>query len=212
MMNSFKKGCLVAKKRKKKDKEGDYHLISDETGEKIQELYEDLKIRERLNLGTFKKQKPTTFNEWFRNFSVGSIMLILFLVMFWWFVKGDEFLSFAIQIVIVYPIWILNQAIHEKCHELVIKKLGYEYDWSYAKRFASLEVLHYNDDKWKKDRLKILYAPYYFVFPVWGILFFVGLFLTHWTLIIGGGFILLHQSIWLYKDYQGAMISEKADS
>ena len=188
-----------------------YRGISDKTGDKIEDLYEDLKLKERLKLGTFKKPKPTTFKEWYRNFSIGSIVMIMMGVMFWYFMREDTFLAFAIQCFIAYPIFVLLTATHELLHVVQATRRGYQYDFVYDKK-ASVEVFHYNDDKWKADRIMILFTSYLVLIPLSAILFFIGYYFSNWSLILSGGGVMLHQAVYMRWDYKGAMQSEKAGS
>lgn len=193
-----------------------YRGISDETGEKLEELYEETKIKQKLKLGSFKKPQPKTFKEWFNQTVLSTFFLIGCLSIIWLLVRQDLWLSFVIECLLAYPIVYFMLTVHESLHAFAAKRLGYKFDFTHdagkKKKNPAINVYHKDDSKWAKDRLTILFLPYLIILPISLPLAIQGFYLGNWALILGFGSTFVHQSFWMYFDYKGANESKSVTS
>jgi len=181
-----------------------YKGISDKTGDKLEDIVEDLKLRQKLKIGSLKREPVTDFKEWFKRMIMGSIVLLIISSALWYMIfKDDPMGNIILQAVMSLPVWQMLMCTHEYLHEFMAHRLGYTTEFEIEPGWrgkASVVVLHEADKKWDKDRKLIAFLPYVAIVPVACWLLGAGIYFNFWTFTISGAVVLLSHILFMRGD------------
>jgi len=111
---------------------------------------------------------------------VAAVSLLGFLTWDW------THYDFIIHVVVILDYLVVISIFHESIHHWMANKLGYKCTWYKEKGQMGFDIDHEDDERWKKDIVKIAFYPYVIIFPISIAVVTVGYFFNQVGLLAAG--------------------------